>query len=139
MPVDQILIDAAIELLKRRYPDSGGVAAALYLDDGQILAGVNFDTEWGGGSLCAETGPICTAYTLGRRVAASACVGRLGPGEPIVILSPCGICQERLFHFGPEVEVAVPDRDDPTRWLSKRLDIVQPYYWVNAYRKLGID
>jgi cytidine deaminase len=66
-------------------------------------------------------------------------VGRLGPSEPIVILSPCGICQERLFHFGPEVEVAVPDRDDPTRWLSKRLDIVQPYYWVNAYRKLGID
>ena len=39
MPVDQSLIEAAIELLKRRFPQSGGVAAALYLEDGQILTG----------------------------------------------------------------------------------------------------
>lgn len=139
MPVDQLLVDAAIELLNRRFADSGGVAAALYLDDGQIVTGINFDTEWGGGSLCAETGPICTANTLGRRVTASACVGKLGANEPIVILTPCGICQERLIYFGPDVQVAVPHPDDPTRWLSKSLNEVMPYYWVNAYRRLGID
>jgi cytidine deaminase len=138
MLIDQSLIDAAIELLNRRFANSGGVAAALYLDDGQILTGINFDTEWGGGGLCAETGPICTANTLGRRVTASACVGRLGANEPIVVLTPCGICQERLIHFGPDVQVAVPDADDPTRWVAKRLDEVQPYYWVNAYRRPGI-
>ena len=139
MQVDQQLIDAAIELLKRRFPNSGGVAAALYLDDGQILSGVNFDTEWGGGGLCAETGPICTAYTLGRQVTACAAVGRLSADEPIVILAPCGICQERLIHFGPHVQVAVPHPQDPTQWQSKSLEEVMPYYWVNAYRRLGID
>jgi cytidine deaminase len=139
MPVDQPLVDAAIDLLNRRFPDSGGVAAALYLEDGQVLTGINFDTEWGGGSLCAETGPICTANTLGKRVTASACVGKLGAHEPIVILTPCGICQERLIHFGTDVQVAVPHPEDPTRWLSKPLAEVMPYYWVNAYRQLGID
>jgi cytidine deaminase len=139
MPVDQTLVDAASELLNRRFPAAGGVAAALYLDDGQVLTGINFDTEWGGGGLCAETGPICTANTLGRRVTASACVGRLGADAPIVILTPCGICQERLIHFGADVQVAVPHPDDPTRWLAKSLDEVMPYYWVNAYRRLGID
>ena len=42
-------------------------------------------------------------------------------------------CQERLFFWGPDVEVAVPDPQDSSRWLAKRLSEVQPYYWRNVF------
>lgn len=133
MALNQKLVDAATELLNRRFPGTGGVAAAMYIDDGRILTGVSFNPEWGGGGLCAEAGPVCEAAKLGRRVLASACVSRLSGDGPVVILTPCGICQERLFHWGPGVEVAVPHPDDPTRWVAKTLEQVQPFHWVNVY------
>jgi cytidine deaminase len=132
--VDQPLVEAATALLKAHYPDSGGIAAAMYTREGDILTGVVFDPEWGGGGLCAETGPILEAVKRKTEIAATVCVGRLEVDSPIMILTPCGICQERLFHFGAGVYVAVPDTADPTRWQAKTLAEVQPHYWVNAYR-----
>ncbi len=133
MQVDQELIDTATALLEQRFPGQGGIAAALYTASGSLLTSVVFEPEWGGGGLCAETGAICEAAKRNEAVVASACVGRLSGDAPIMILTPCGICQERLFHWGPDVAVAVPDAADPTRWHSKTLREVQPYYWVNAY------
>jgi cytidine deaminase len=135
MRLDQRLVDAAIAQLQERFPDRDGIAAAMYTDDGALLTGVVFDPEWGGGGLCAEAGPLLEAHRRGRRVTAAACVSRLVGDAPIVILTPCGICQERLFHWGPEVEVAVPDPADGTRWQARRLGEIQPYYWVNVFNR----
>ena len=134
MQLDQALVDAAIELLEQRFPGTDGIAAAMYTAEGDILTSVFFEPEWGGGGLCAETGAICEAAKLNKRVTASVCVSRLSGTDPIVVLTPCGICQERLFHWGETVEVAVPDPADPTRWQAKTLKEVQPYYWVNAFK-----
>ena len=134
MGIDQKLVDAAIGLLEKRFVGTEGIAAALYTADGDILTSVFFEPEWGGGGLCAETGAICEAEKLGKRVTASVCVSRLSSDDPIMILTPCGICQERLFHWGGEVEVATPHPDDPQQWVSKTLAEVQPYYWVNAFK-----
>jgi hypothetical protein len=72
MHLDQALVDAAIDMLERRYPGGEGIAAATYTADGEILTSVMFQPEWGGG-LCAETGAICEAeqarYRLGLRFA----------------------------------------------------------------------
>lgn len=133
--LDQTLVEAAIELLETRFPESEGIAAAIRTDGGQILTSVVFDPEWGGGGLCAETGAILEAHKLSKRVAAVACVSRLSGNAPIVILTPCGICQERLFYWGGAVEIAIPDPNDPTKWVSKTLAEVQPYYWVNVYKR----
>lgn len=133
MRLDQGLVDAARELLERRFPDDEGIASAMYTDDGTILTSVFFEPEWGGGGLCAETGAICEAEKQNKRIAASVCVSRLSGADPVVILTPCGICQERLFHWGATVEVAVPDPADPTGWMAKTLNEVQPYYWVNVF------
>jgi len=133
MKIDQTLVDAAIDLLEKRFPAAEGLAAAMYTDDGQILTSVVFDPEWGGGGLCAETGAICEAVKLNKRITASVCVSRLSGDSPIVILTPCGICQERLFHWGDQVEVATPDPEDARNWVAKTLDEVQPYYWVKAF------
>ncbi len=51
-----------------------------------------------------------------------------------MIATPCGLCQERLFHWGGNVEVAVPDPTDGTRWLTRTLDQIQPYYWAKVFR-----
>ena len=133
MRLDQALVDVARDLLETRYPGDEGIAAAMYTDDGVVLTGVFFEPEWGGGALCAETGALCEAEKLGKRITASVCVSRLSGKDPIVVLTPCGICQERLFHWGGMVEVAVPDPTDATKWQARTLDEVQPYYWVNAF------
>jgi cytidine deaminase len=62
-----------------------------------------------------------------------ACVSRMEGDSPFFIATPCGICQERLFHWGYEVEIAVPTADDPTQWTMKTLGEIQPHHWVKAY------
>lgn len=135
MKLDQRLVDQAIALLEERYPGSGGIASAIYTEDGEVLKGIVFDPEWGGGGLCAEAEPLLAAHRLGKRVSAVATVGRLGPNDPIVILSPCGICQERLYHWGLEVEIAVPDEQDGSRWMMRTLRQIQPHHWVEVYSR----
>jgi cytidine deaminase len=135
MGLDQRLVDAAIALLEQRFPTEGGIAAAMATDDGQIFTGVSFQPEWGGGGLCAETGPICEAAKLNVRITASVCVSRLSGDGQIIILTPCGICQERLFHWGGSIEVAVPDPERVSGWRARTLDQIQPYYWVNVYTR----
>ena len=135
MRLDDHLVSAARELLETRFPDAEGIAAAMYTEDGTVLTSVFFEPEWGGGGLCAETGAMCEAEKLGKRVTASVCLSRLSGHQPIVVLTPCGICQERLFHWGGSVEVAVPAPGDPALWVARTLAEVQPYYWVNAFQR----
>jgi cytidine deaminase len=137
MSLTQHLVDAAIALLEQRFANESGIAAAMATEDGSILTGVSFQPEWGGGGLCAETGPICEAAKLNARIIASVCISRLSGSAPVVILTPCGICQERLFHCGGAVEVAVPDPNRPGGWQARTLDQIQPYYWVNVYTRPG--
>ena len=136
MKLDQNLVNTAIELLERRFPGAEGIAAAMYTADGQILTSVFFEPEWGVGGLCAETGAICEAEKLNKKITAAVCMSRLNGDSPIVILTPCGVCQERLFHWGEAVEVATPHPHDPSRWVAKTLKEVQPYYWVNVFNRL---
>lgn len=138
MQVDQALVNAAIDLAERRYagdPDSDGWAgaAAMYVSDGRILTSVFVDSPNAAASLCCETGAIAEAHKLNLAVVATVCVSREKPGDPFVILTPCGICQERLAHWGGDVQVAVPYPGEPTRWLSKPLREVQPHYWVGLH------
>lgn len=57
---------------------------------------------------------------------ASVCVTAADGDRGYWVLAPCGVCQERLFAYGPGVEVAVPDAADPRRWRTLRLRDVQP-------------
>jgi cytidine deaminase len=132
MSLDQSLIDAAIQQALRRFPSGYAGAAAIHTDSGQTLTSVCFDAPNTGASLCHETGAYCEANRIGARVVASVCVSRSEPGRPFLILAPCGICQERLSLWGPNVEVAVAVPGQPGAWQSKRLSELQPHYWRNA-------
>jgi len=137
MPLSQQLVDAAIEQALSRFASGYAGAAALATADGRILTSVCFDSPNEVANLCHETGAICEANRLGLQVTASVCVSRSSPDEPFVVLTPCGLCQERLAKWGLDVEVAVPSAENPGRWESRSLGEVQPYYWRRALRETG--
>ena len=108
--IDQQLVDAAIDLMNRRFrPDESAGAAAMDTREGDLLTSLRMDRGYGSAPLCDETGAICEAHKLGHTVTASACVARAANSDRILILTPCGVCQERLFSWGADVEVAVGD------------------------------
>lgn len=139
MRLDQKLVDAAIVQANLRFPTGYAGAAAIYTADGEILTSVCFDCLNESANLCHETGAICEANRRNCTVTASVCVSRESPNSSFVILTPCGICQERLAKWGFDVEVAVPRESDPTQWVAKALREVQPFYWGKPWARRDLQ
>ena len=126
-------IEACRSLLGERFSDDDHHgAAAMLLDDGTILTGTAPDASNPSVEVCHETEPYCAAFRLGRSIVASVCLHR-EPGGRTVVLSPCGVCRERLAVHGPDVLVAVADAGDATVAVWKRLKEVLPDYWMTAF------
>lgn len=51
----------------------------------------------------------------------------------MLVLSPCGVCRERLAVYGPHVLVAVAQPGDATQVVWKELREVLPDYWMTAF------
>ncbi len=127
--LDQQLVDAAKQFVSDRYPETGWAgAAAIYTENKKILLGTSPPALNEAVNLCHETGAILEAYKLEEKVAACVCVLR-DPQANFHILTPCGVCQERLIFWGNHIEVAVPMPNDSTQWQVKTLKEVQPFYW----------
>ena len=132
MKLDSKLVEAAKNFVQLRFPtESWAGAAAMYTDQGSLLISTAPDAVNASVELCHETGAICEAHKLNERVTATVCVSRDDQGI-FHILSPCGVCQERLFYWGKDIETAVPSEGDSTNWQMKTLNELQPYYWRNA-------
>ena len=121
------------DLIGSRFPDDGDHgAAAMLLGDGTILTGTAPDAVNPSVEVCHEIEPYCGAYRLNQRVVASVCLHRQLGGRTVV-LSPCGVCRERLAVYGPGVLVAVADRSDPAVVVWKTLRDALPDYWMTAF------
>ncbi|WP_404452928.1 cytidine deaminase [Virgibacillus necropolis] len=131
MDLEKKLYKAVIELIEKKYPTGWGGAAAMGLEDGTILTSIAPEVINASTELCMETGSILEAHKLTKKVTHSICVVRDDENSEFKVLSPCGICQERLFYWGPDVKVAVtlPGKDIVFKTLSE----VQPYHWSAAY------
>ena len=126
-------VDACRSLLRDRFHDDDHHgAAAMLLDDGTILTGTAPDVINPSVEVCHETEPYCAAFRLGRAIVASVCLHR-EPGGRTVVLSPCGVCRERLAVHGPNVLVAVADTEDPALIIWKPLKEVLPDYWMTVF------
>lgn len=133
MKIDQKLYNAALNLLNTRYK-SGELAGAtaVYTNDGEILTSTyNKQTN---AMLCYETGAICEAHKLNKKITAVICLLRRTGSDKVLVVTPCGICQERLYYWGDDVELAPPDPQNHTKWISKTLKDIQPYYWGNVLK-----
>lgn len=105
----------------------------MYASNGEILTSVYVDAPSESAALCCETGAIAEAHKRRLQIAATVCVSRERPDGSFVILTPCGICQERLAYWGGDVEVGVPLADDPCEWRSVSLREVQPHHWSRVF------
>jgi len=121
-------------LIERRFPevpDCG--AAAVLLDDGSILTGTSPDFPNPSTTVCHETEPYCAAFRLNQTIRASVCLHRT-LGDRYLVLSPCGVCQERLAMHGEDTLVGVPEGRDATEVQWLRLETLMPHYWVSAFK-----
>ena len=127
------MVDACRTLIGSRFPDdSERGAAAMLLADGTILTGTSPDAANSSVEVCHEIEPYCGAFRLGQSVVASVCLHRASDGR-FLVLSPCGVCRERLAAHGPDVLVAVADETDPTVVQWETLKDVLPHYWLTVF------
>ena len=108
----------------------------MYTEDGEILVSTALEILNESVALCHEVGAMCEAYAKNKKVTATVCVSRNARGT-FDILSPCGVCQERLWYWGGAVEVAVPLDHDITLWRSVTLEQASPYYWRKPFMRRG--
>ena len=131
MNIEQILYDTAVSFIKERYPTGWGGAAVIHTDDDRYLISVAIEVFNASAELCIETGAICEAHKFNVNVTHCICVARNDEHSPFQVLTPCGICQERLRYWGEDVQVGVTTLDNSLQYV--RLGELMPYYWGNAY------
>ncbi|MGE7603462.1 cytidine deaminase [Peribacillus sp. NPDC097675] len=131
MNIEERLYQAAIELITKRYPSGWGGAAAMYTEDGKILTSVAPEVINASTELCMETGAILEAHKLNTKITHSICVVRDDEKAEFKVLTPCGVCQERLLYWGPDLKAAITHPDE--RLVYKTLKEIQPFHWSKAY------
>ncbi len=127
MNIQEQLLQVAQSLIDKRYPTGWGGAAAVATESGKILTSVAPETKNDALSLCMEVGALLEAHKLNEKVTHSLCVYRENEHSDYITLSPCGICQERLVHWGGDVEVAISNPDN--KLIFKSIRELQPHHW----------
>ncbi|KAB0483202.1 cytidine deaminase [Vibrio chagasii] len=124
---EQGLYHAAVELIKKRYPRGWGGAAAVRTETGKILTSIAPDTKNDALSLCMEVGAFLEAHKLNEKVTHSLCICREDESSEFLVLSPCGVCQERLVHWGGEVKAAISTKEN--KLVFKTIRELMPHHW----------
>ena len=127
MSVEMDLYNAAVDLIQRRYPQGWGGAAAVRTSSGRMLTSVAPDTKNDALALCMEVGAYLEAHKLDESVTHSLCIYRDDEDSSFKILTPCGICQERLVHWGGDTLAAVTNSDN--KLIFKSVRELQPFHW----------
>lgn len=133
MNIEQNLYQTAVDFIKQRYPTGWGGAAVIRTADDRYLISVAPEVLNASAELCIETGAICEAHKYEVKVTHCICVMREDENSGFKVLTPCGICQERLRWWGEEVLVGVTSEEAPPKFV--RLGDLMPYYWGNAYHQ----
>lgn len=103
MNTQQQLIDHASKVRENAYaPYSNyAVGAALLLDNGDIITGVNVENASFGGTVCAERSAVFTAVSQGfKNFKSIAVVTESSPPT-----APCGFCRQVLAEFAPDLPI----------------------------------
>jgi len=108
-----------------------GGAAAARVEDGSIYTSIAPEVINDSTALCMETGAILEAHKYNKKVTHSICLAREDEHSPLKVLSPCGVCQERLFYWGHQVQCAISN--DTQAIIFKTLNELQPYHWTDTY------
>ena len=121
----------AVELIEKRYPTGWGGAGVVHTSAGNYYTSVSIDTANASAVVCIELGAMQEAPNYNEKVTHSMCLIRDDENAEFRVLSPCGICQERLRFWGEDVQVAVTNREEKIKFVELRE--LQPYHWTLAY------
>ena len=133
--IENKMVSIAKELIVTRYPKGWGGAAVIRTEDDSYYSSVYLEAPNEAACSCIETGAICEAHKYNKKVTHCICIIRNDENSKFQVLSPCGICQERLRYWGEKVKVGVTTNDNTLLFVE--LKDLQPYHWSNAYN--GID
>lgn len=131
MNIEKTMYDKLTTFVKERYPKGWGGAAIMHTEQGSFLISVALESANAGASLCMETGAMCEAQKLNERITHSLCIARDDEDSDFRILSPCGICQERLLYWGSKVLVGVTNPNNIL--IFKSLKEISLHNWTEAY------
>ena len=121
-PDDQLLIDAAWDVLRKNYHrDRHSVGAAVLCPDGRIYRGVN--VEACGYGPCAEPIAIGAAISNGERQFLSIVAVHLDDAQDAGyrVLSPCGNCRQLLIDYAPDAMVIFADDGKVLKTAARNL------------------
>lgn len=127
MSIENDLYTAAVELASSKYPTGWAGAAAIRTTSGKILTSISPEVTNEALNLCMEVGAYLEAEKLREAVTHSLCVFRENESTSFVVLTPCGICQERLVRWGGAVLAAVSNPSN--KLLFKPLRELCPHHW----------
>lgn len=122
----------AVDLIKKRYPKGWGGAAVIRTEEDDYYTSVPIEVKNESASLCIETGAICEAHKYNKKVTHCLCVVRDDENSDFKVLTPCGICQEKLNYWTGNVLVGVTNKENDLKFVA--LKELQPYHWINAYK-----
>ena len=128
--IEQKMFDTTAVLINKRYPKGWGGAGVIRTEDDNYFTSVWLDNINDSVSICIETGAMCEAYKHDKRVTHSLCVVRDDEHSNYEILTPCGVCQERLRFWGDKVMVGVTTPDNSLKFVQ--LSELQPYHWTTS-------
>ena len=129
--IENKMFQVAKELIEKRYPTGWGGAAVVHTEKDHYFSSVAIETANSAASLCIEVGAMCEAHKYNEKVTHCLCIVRDDENSDYTVLSPCGICQERLRYWGEDVQVAVTTDDGELLFVE--LNELQPYHWTKAY------
>jgi cytidine deaminase len=134
--IENEMYSRAVALIETRYPAGWGGAAVMRTSDGQYLTSVALPVINGGVELCIEVGAMCEAAKYDLKITHSLCVTRETETSPFKVLTPCGICQERLRYWGADVMVGVTTKNTELKFVALRE--LQPYHWTTAFDDIAM-
>lgn len=134
MEMTDILYETIVEEIKNHYPKGWGGAAGVILDTGEILTSISPSFENAASTVCMELGAYIESARQKKNITHSLCLMREDENSSFQVLTPCGICQERLRLWGPSVLCGVignASNSKKVRYVN--LSQLQPFYWGDAY------
>ena len=133
MNIEEKLFEAAVQLVNSRYPNNWGGAAAIRTESGKILTSVAPEIKVESLGLCMEVGAYLEAHKLNEAVTHSLCIAREDENSDFKVLSPCGVCRERLANWGGDVMAAISTSNNEL--IFKSIRELMPNHWSIAFNE----
>ena len=90
----------------------------LRLSPPESVRWLSIETANASAIVCIELGAMLEAHKYNEKVTHCMCIIRDDESSPYRVLSPCGICQERLRYWGENVQVAVTTEEKKIRFVE---------------------